>query len=54
MLHPWKTLQSKPLVDDEWIRLRADTCQREDGLVIAPYYVMESRDFVHAMLMPDK
>ena len=49
MLHPWKTLQSKPLVDDEWIRLRADTCQREDGLVIAPYYVMESRDFVHAI-----
>ena len=49
MLHPWKTLKSKRLVDDEWINLRADTCQREDGLVIEPYYVMESRDFVHAI-----
>ncbi|MDB4473939.1 NUDIX hydrolase [Opitutaceae bacterium] len=49
MLHPWKTLQSKRLIDDEWMQLRADTCQREDGLVIEPYYVMESRDFVHAI-----
>lgn len=31
------------------MHLRADTCQREDGLVIEPYYVMEPRDFVHAI-----
>lgn len=31
------------------MHLRADTCQREDGLIIEPYYVMESRDFVHAI-----
>lgn len=31
------------------MQLRADTCQREDGLVIEPYYVVESRDFVHAI-----
>ncbi|GAB5562491.1 MAG: NUDIX hydrolase [Synoicihabitans sp.] len=49
MLHPWKTLKSERLIDDEWMHLRADTCEREDGLVIAPYYVMEIRDFVHTI-----
>ncbi len=31
------------------MHLRADTCQREDGLVIDPYYVMETQDFVHTL-----
>ncbi len=49
MLQPWKTLKSERLVHDEWLNLRADTCQREDGLIIEPYYVIESRDVVHAI-----
>lgn len=49
VLKPWKTLRSRRLVDDEWMQLRADTCQREDGRIIEPYYVWETRDFVHAL-----
>ena len=54
MLHPWKTTDSEYLVSNEWIRLRADTCERHDGHVIAPFYVIEERDFVHALpVLPD-
>jgi 8-oxo-dGTP pyrophosphatase MutT (NUDIX family) len=54
MLHPWKKTASEYLVSDEWLRLRADTCERQDGHVIAPFYVMEERDFVHALpVLPD-
>jgi 8-oxo-dGTP pyrophosphatase MutT (NUDIX family) len=49
MLHPWETTSSRYLVDDKWLRLRADTCRRHDGLVIDPFYVMEQGEFVHAV-----
>lgn len=54
MLQPWKTLSSKVLVSDPWMHLRADVCERADGHVIEPYYVVEVRDFVHALpVLPD-
>ncbi|NVK34042.1 MAG: NUDIX hydrolase [Rhodobacteraceae bacterium] len=43
---PWKTLSSQLLVDDRWMRLRADVCERDDGMIIEPFYVQESRDWV--------
>lgn len=43
---PWKVLSKQYLVDDNWMRLRADVCQREDGVIIEPFYVQESRDWV--------
>lgn len=49
MLKPWKTLSSDLLVNDQWVTLRADRCEREDGLIIEPYYVWETRDFGHAI-----
>lgn len=54
MLHPWKKTDSEYLVSNQWLRLRADTCERQDGHVIAPYYVIEENDFVHALpILPD-
>ena len=54
MLHPWNITASRHLVQDRWISLRADTCRRDDGLVIAPYYVLEERDWVHVIpMLPD-
>ena len=54
MLHPWETIASRHLVKDKWITLRADTCRRDDGLVIDPYYVLEERDWVHVLpVLPD-
>lgn len=52
-MKPWKTLASKILVDDEWMRLRADECQLPDGPSLSPYYVIEERDWVHVMAMDD-
>ena len=54
MLHPWKKTASESLVANAWLRLRADTCERHDGHVITPYYVIEEHDFVHALpVLPD-
>ncbi len=49
MLHPWTTTASHIVIDEPWLRLRADTCVRHDGHVIAPYYVLELRSFVHVI-----
>jgi 8-oxo-dGTP pyrophosphatase MutT (NUDIX family) len=46
---PWKILTSRFLVEDRWLRLRADRCELPDGLRIEPYYVMEERDWVHVV-----
>jgi 8-oxo-dGTP pyrophosphatase MutT (NUDIX family) len=46
-MQAWKTLRSVILVDDAWLRLRADSCELPNGIVLAPYYVVEERDWVH-------
>ena len=54
MLHPWQTTASRTIHHDRWIKLRADTCRRDDGLIIDPYYVLEERDWVHVLpVLPD-
>ncbi len=45
----WKTLSSKYLFKDNWLTLRADTCERPDGKIIEPYYVYEFPDWVNAV-----
>lgn len=37
----WQTTDSKILVEDRWIKLRADTCVTDDGHTITPFYVLE-------------
>lgn len=43
----WRTVASRHVIDDQWLRVRADSCLAEDGVVIEPYYVFEYRDWVH-------
>ncbi len=43
---PWLTTSSRGVVDDPWLRLRADRCLRSDGVVIDPYYVLEQTPWV--------
>lgn len=52
-MKPWKTLSSEILVDDEWMRLRADECQIPDGPTLSPYYVIEERDWAHVVAVDD-
>ncbi len=48
-IKPWKILNSKYLVQDSWLNLRADTCETDEGVLIDPFYVLESRDWAHVM-----
>lgn len=47
----WKLLSSKYLFKDNWLTIRADTCERPDGKIIAPYYVYEFSDWVTAVAL---
>lgn len=42
----WRVAASRSIVSDRWIDLRADDCVREDGLEIAPYYILAYPDWV--------
>jgi 8-oxo-dGDP phosphatase len=44
---PWRTLSSRTIVDDRWLKLRADECETAEGRRVSPYYVIEVPDFVH-------
>ena len=48
-MHPleWKVLNSEYLLQNEWIAVRADTCEMGNGRLIDPYYIMESGDYVN-------
>ena len=37
----WKTLSQKYVLQDRWIRVRADVGQMPSGQIIEPYYVLE-------------
>ncbi len=37
----WDILKSRYIVNDRWLRLRADTCRTPRGLIVEPYYVLE-------------
>jgi ADP-ribose pyrophosphatase len=47
----WKTLASKYLFTDNWLTLRADTCETPEGKVVTPYYVYEFPDWVMAVAL---
>ena len=46
-LKPWEVTDSRYVVKDRWMTLRADDCRTASGVVVAPYYVQESADWVH-------
>jgi 8-oxo-dGTP pyrophosphatase MutT (NUDIX family) len=46
---PWKTLSSRDVLRDRWIRLRADRCETAPGKVIDAYYVLEEWEWVHVV-----
>lgn len=47
----WKRIASRRVVDDRWMRLRADTCELPDGRILDPYYVIEDRDWVQVVAL---
>jgi 8-oxo-dGTP pyrophosphatase MutT (NUDIX family) len=49
----WQTTDSKIVVEDRWIKLRADTCTTPDGHTISPFYVLEYPDWANCFVLDD-
>jgi len=45
-MQSWRITSSQIVVEDEWIRLRADTCETPHGKTISPYYVLDYPEWV--------
>ncbi len=43
----WQIKNSRYLVDDQWLKVRADQCQLPNGKIIDPYYVLEYPDWIN-------
>ena len=43
---PWKITDSRYLIRDPWMVLRADCCVTASGVTVDPYYVQEPHDWV--------
>ncbi len=52
-LKKWKTTNSTYLVNDRWMKLRADTCITPDGHEISPFYVVEYGAWVNCLVLSD-
>lgn len=47
----WRVTASRHIHKDRWISVRADDCVTDEGAVIAPYYVLEYRDWVEVVAL---
>ena len=45
----WKIINSKTILKDRWINVRADECELPNGKVIKPYYLLQYPDYVNAL-----
>ncbi|OGL88087.1 hypothetical protein A3H75_01750 [Candidatus Uhrbacteria bacterium RIFCSPLOWO2_02_FULL_51_9] len=53
-IKPWRVKSSRVLLEDRWIKVRADKCVTSDGIVISPYYVLEYPNWVHMVVVNNK
>lgn len=49
----WDTVSSKYIVNDRWLKLRADSCRTPTGAIIEPYYVLEYPDWVTCLVVDE-
>ncbi|MGO4331201.1 NUDIX hydrolase [Cupriavidus sp. 2TAF22] len=54
MINKWRILEKKELVRDQWLHLSQHRCQRHDGSIIDPYYVISGADWVNIMPLTKK
>lgn len=47
----WKTLSSEYVFKEDWFTIRKDTCETQEGKIIAPYYVYEFPAWVAAVAL---
>jgi len=47
----WEVLGSEEILNDEWIRMRADRCRMPGGTIVHPYYVLDFSDWVNVVAL---
>lgn len=52
-LKKWEIKSSTYLVNDRWMKLRADTCITPTGHEISPFYVIEYGEWVNCLVLSD-
>jgi ADP-ribose pyrophosphatase len=50
-LPKWKTNSSRYIVNDRWLKLRADSCTTPDGHILDPWYVIEYPGWVNCLVI---
>lgn len=50
---PWTVLDSRRLIEDRWISLRADTLRNARGEVLSPWYVLDYPDWAVVVALTD-
>ena len=45
----WKIINTKKILKDRWIDVRADECELPNGDILKPFYVLGYPDFVNAL-----
>ena len=50
----WKTEKSEYLLNDKWIKVRADRCVMPNKEIVEPYYVLEYPDWINVVGVTDK
>ncbi len=45
-MKPWDVVSSRVTFEDPYLKIRSDTCRRDDGRIIDPYHVIESTTWV--------
>src|SRR5690349_9083386 len=53
-LPKWKTTHSQYIVNDRWMKLRADTCVTPAGHEISPFYVIEYPNWITCLVLSDE
>jgi 8-oxo-dGTP pyrophosphatase MutT (NUDIX family) len=48
-MRPWRVTTSRYALQDRWISVRADDCVTPEGVVIAPFYVLDYPDWVQVV-----
>jgi len=50
----WIPEKSHYIINDEWIKLRSDTCRMPDGTILDPYYVIEHSNWVNVVAITNE
>jgi len=49
----WTTLESRTIIRDRWINLRADRCQMPNGHIVEPFYVLQYPEWLNAVALTE-